>query len=1270
MNKLNRNGSNLKQINIEHANVIDQDVRDELLSVSESYIVQAPAGSGKTELLTQRILALLSVVSRPENILAITFTRKAASEMKERVISALIFADNTSESPRTPHELARWSLAKKVLERDKEKQWNLIANPNRLKLLTIDSLSANLTGALPLLSQTGMLPSIAENADIYFKQASQAMLEHIEDGDGDGDGKLGHISSHIKVLLKHKDNNLKQLVDLVSQLLAKRLQWLPRISNSDIEDVFSTKTIKNSLERIVEEKLLEIYSAIPLNIISELPPLLNQASSQLQEKKNIKNLQSLDVVESISLPSSNDLTLWKAIAELLLTATKTKPSFYKSATKTNGFPPPADAINDDQENEFKINKEMMKNILKDCSKCTNLEYILNESRYLPDVSNGFDSEVLESLLALLPLAVAHLKLVFKEHNVLDFSELSIASLNALGTEDNPTDIALAMDYRIEHILVDEFQDTSSPQIDLLKLLTSGWDYSSNKTLFLVGDPMQSIYRFRDANVSLFMHIAEFGIGQVHPVYKQLKVNFRSNENIIDWVNRQFQSIMPAVNDLTLSAVSYATSTAFQKASPMSFVKSYLTVDAEDNQDQANEILRVIQEHLLENENYQSGRSLKTLAILARSRNHLKEIIFLLNQNGIPYQAIDIEPLSSKMAVQDVVSLALALTDNYDQISWLACLRSPWFSLELDDMTKVMRVMGLKNYTLLNDGLDSGKKENEYCDKNNFVLSIPETISRLMTRSSLNDSLSDRGKARCMKLMPILMSAIEQKGKKPFQKWLYGCFEAVGGLLQVDMLSEVEDIKTCVKRIAEFENAGEIIDRAGLQESLDKLYASPNSSADNQIQIMTIHKSKGLEFDRVILPRLDAKSFVPDTPLMKWAEVISDIGGSQTLLAISKPTGENNDSVYEYIGYLDKQKEKYENQRLLYVATTRAKQELHLFGNIKEDTKKIKAGESGKNSFKRPIANSFLDMIWDKLEADESVDSDDSDDSGGFRRVKQKLNIIKTVSRRGDNLNLEDNKSLLPIDKPTKLSEYELSQLSHLETKQQQLEVIFPDRLTKRCDISEVEEMPVISAQEQPVSLEYWNDNLDEQNIASSIGTLIHRQLEWIAEDIKRTNKNNDRNEDLKKLEAYQLPVNWIDTTVNQLNGLNLDLNDQQIFIKANNIRNMLETILKSEIGQFILAPYDSADNELTLHKNLGKGIFHSRVIDRCFIVGERRWIVDYKSSTPLKNESIEEFIIREQQIYKKQLEEYVSLFKEMESYPITAGIYLLSINQFISVYES
>ena len=133
--------------------VIDQDIREELLNPQQSFIVQAPAGSGKTELLTQRILALLTVVEKPENILAITFTRKAAAEMQNRVMAALLIGQGPE--PDAPHEKLRWHLAQRVLQRDLEKGWHLVDNASRLNLMTIDSLSSSLSASLPLLSQTG-----------------------------------------------------------------------------------------------------------------------------------------------------------------------------------------------------------------------------------------------------------------------------------------------------------------------------------------------------------------------------------------------------------------------------------------------------------------------------------------------------------------------------------------------------------------------------------------------------------------------------------------------------------------------------------------------------------------------------------------------------------------------------------------------------------------------------------------------------------------------------------------------------------------------------------------------------------------------------------------------------------------------------------------------------------------------------------------------------------------------------------------------------------
>ena len=125
--------------------------RDDALDVTRSFIVQAPAGSGKTELLIQRYLRLLAIVEQPEEIIAITFTRKAAAEMQHRIVTALRAAAR-GEQPEQPHEQRTAALAAAALAKDAELQWGLLRSPSRMRIQTLDSLNAAIARSRPISS--------------------------------------------------------------------------------------------------------------------------------------------------------------------------------------------------------------------------------------------------------------------------------------------------------------------------------------------------------------------------------------------------------------------------------------------------------------------------------------------------------------------------------------------------------------------------------------------------------------------------------------------------------------------------------------------------------------------------------------------------------------------------------------------------------------------------------------------------------------------------------------------------------------------------------------------------------------------------------------------------------------------------------------------------------------------------------------------------------------------------------------------------------------
>ena len=247
----------------------DHRQRELALDTSGSFIVQAPAGSGKTELLSQRYLRLLAQVDHPEEIYAITFTRKAAAEMRNRVLAALDAADG--DAPVQPHRRLTWTLARTAMARDAECDWQIARNPNRLRIQTFDSLSHAFARQMPLQSELGAPPALTEAPETHYREAARATLRMLEDP---------ALGSDIATLLTHLDNRQGQLERLLSGMLARRDQWLEQALSSPDGD-----EIDAALEDAVTHHLQQLHEACRPDWLHQLILVAQKAGAGLAATK-------------------------------------------------------------------------------------------------------------------------------------------------------------------------------------------------------------------------------------------------------------------------------------------------------------------------------------------------------------------------------------------------------------------------------------------------------------------------------------------------------------------------------------------------------------------------------------------------------------------------------------------------------------------------------------------------------------------------------------------------------------------------------------------------------------------------------------------------------------------------------------------------------------------------------------------------------------------------------------------------------------------------
>ena len=818
----------------------DQSQRDLATDVTRSVIVQAPAGSGKTTLLVHRYLNLLARVQEPEEVLAITFTIKAAGEMRARVLEAIRRGD---------------PIAQPALQRSAELNWNLLEQPKRLKIQTIDSFSMSLARQLPL--QSGFNPNtqLTELADELYAQAADAVLLRLYRDDP--------FETEIADFLRQCGNEHSRARRLLAIMLGKRDQWLRVVS-----------------------AVMHAYQRAP----ETLPEALNSGSSQLTaviietfckalSAPELKSLMSLaeDAAVNLDRVHDSEASRFRALGELLTTAQGT---LRKQLTKREGFP--AD------QRERKTELLEIISALKD----RQLEAQAVNLRFIPQSPDAAASDNLVSVCICLTLAALELKAVFDRHQASDFTELLLSAQAALGDTEAPTDLALALDHRISHVLVDEFQDTSVSQFRLFEALLEGWSEADGNTFFAVGDPMQSIYRFRDADVGLFYQASSSGIASVLLESVSLRSNFRSTPMLVEWCNSTFAGVLGKNQDPVLGAIAFSPSQATRPADPNT--DATIKLSGSERQ-QCSQIVEQITALLARDDD-------STLAVLVRSRGQLLPLLAQLREHNVQWHASDIDSLTKKPVVIDLLAACRLIEDPDNRLATFSILRSPWCGLLLADLE------------LLAAGDSVLAEDFEY----------PAGLS------------PDAGQ-RLQRLRQVWQRCSQLRDEVPPRTLLETFWLQMGGAdgyADPGLLEHADRFLQLVDRYCP-----EVLDTDVLQRAAEKLFA--NDASQSRLQIMTIHKAKGLEFDHVILPFLEKTTRVDEPGMLLWRPLPDGL-----LLGCKEDGG-----VYDWLTREDKAREKHERERLLYVACTRAKTSLHLFATPGE----------------KPPARSLLSLLWPDFE---------------------------------------------------------------------------------------------------------------------------------------------------------------------------------------------------------------------------------------------------------------------------------------------------------------
>ncbi len=862
-------------------NAPDQSARDQAVDPARNVVLEASAGTGKTRVLVERYVNLLRAGVEPEHILAMTFTRKAAAEMRERIIDRLRDAGRLSS-----RDLARW--------RDLKDRLGDIAistiDAFCLSLLREFPLEADVDPAFELADDTEGPRIVAESLDQTFR-VCRAIARDDDD-----------------VALVFAQLGERRLRVGIAALLERRLvapQALRRFLAHGPRDLTVATACRHAGSRLCDH-LTSVDGGLE-RFLREGPighPHFAMLAADIRAlASGPANAEEVTPLDSRPGQAAFRVLVDRLRAYFLTTDGRPRDRTFRGVEYK--------AIHAASEAAWKRHRQVGSDIAPAIAET------------LKAFRRDLNAIQARGVWRIFAVALTQHQRNLESRALLDFSGVLERAVRLLKTMDEFAPSRFRLEARYRHVLVDEFQDTSRVQWELVEQLVKNWGEglgasadSLPPSIFIVGDRKQSIYGFRDADISVLDDAVAFvrGLRPEGDPRRAISVSFRSSPPLLAFVNDAFGAIA-ADGPQRRDAFLYREAERFplpddwpaEDAAALGLIAGASVRESADRV--ADEIARILSGVTVRDRALGTRHLARPadIAVLFRSRDSHREFERALERRGVPTYVYKGLGFFDADEVQDVVALLQYLADPLSDLRAAALLRS--------------RVIRLSDPGIARLAPDLAR-----------AIMAAEPPPACQALDGEDREVLERLRAA----MPAWLAKVD---RQPPWDLLSGILQETAyayetrGPMQRQARENLKKLGAMVRR---FQNRG-YATLSRVAEHLEQLAVGDESNAvidaQDAVSLMTVHAAKGLEFPIVFLVNLGRGTGGPRAPI----RVTADFRGAATIAIADYQSEADEDA---------QARDREETKRLLYVAMTRARDRLYLSGALKDGVCRMGRGSLG------------------------------------------------------------------------------------------------------------------------------------------------------------------------------------------------------------------------------------------------------------------------------------------------------------------------------------